>query len=349
MSWDTQAWAAKQRPGTSSAKLVLLALASCSDQKHCAYPSIDWICDFSDLNRKTVISALQRLASGLFPLISDTGKRVGKSGQIKVYLLSAEQAEESLVSRVPKSVQSRKGDSPVSSPEESQKRDTEPVLEPITPSEDKSSDPPLEADLLGKGDQGETDPPKRAKPARNQGEPISAEWKPPAISDLPENARALAEQWPDGAYDAVAEAFHSNFLAESRSIGRKKDWDRAWVVWLNREHSSVMRAKKAGVSFAAMAGASSKPAAPPKPVAAKARECPRSAAIHAALEQRVGPKTYSHWFAPLAIVPAARGVQVTAGSAYVRRYLEENHAEDIVAAARPVIGAAFEEVSFRHE
>lgn len=88
MSWETQSWAAKQRPGSASAKLVLLGLASCADQNHCAFPSVQWLCDFSDLNRKTVISALQRLEDGMFPLIADTGERRGRTGQVKVYQLA---------------------------------------------------------------------------------------------------------------------------------------------------------------------------------------------------------------------------------------------------------------------
>lgn len=88
MSWETQSWAAKQRPGSASAKLVLLGLASCADANHCAYPSIDWLCEFGDLNRKTVIAALQRLEDGMFPLIEDTGQRRGRTGQVKVYRLN---------------------------------------------------------------------------------------------------------------------------------------------------------------------------------------------------------------------------------------------------------------------
>lgn len=87
MSWETQSWAAKQRPGSASAKLVLLGLASCADANHCSFPSVQWLCDFSDLNRKTVIAALQRLEGGMFPLTEDTGERRGRTAQVKVYRL----------------------------------------------------------------------------------------------------------------------------------------------------------------------------------------------------------------------------------------------------------------------
>ncbi|MBO0750452.1 MAG: helix-turn-helix domain-containing protein, partial [Porphyrobacter sp.] len=90
MSWETQSWAAKQRPGSASAKLVLLGLASCADANHDAHPSVQWLCDFSDLNRKTVIAALDRLGDA--GLIADTGDRRGRTGQVKVYRLAAAKA-----------------------------------------------------------------------------------------------------------------------------------------------------------------------------------------------------------------------------------------------------------------
>jgi len=134
MSWETQSWAARQRPGSAAAKLVLLGLASCADANHCAYPSIDWLCEFSDLNRKTVISALQRLESGLLPLVRDTGERRGRTKQVKVYRLSADEGvsadKDTKNGTVPKTEQSQKRNSTVFSRKESQKRDTEPVREP---------------------------------------------------------------------------------------------------------------------------------------------------------------------------------------------------------------------------
>lgn len=117
MSWQALAWASKQRPGRASDKLILIALADRhNEDSNIAYPSIAWLCEFSDLNRKTVIASLQRLeAAGL---IADSGQRVGKSKQIKAYSLAIE--------TVPKTEQSQKRDSPEISPRQSQKRDTEP-------------------------------------------------------------------------------------------------------------------------------------------------------------------------------------------------------------------------------
>lgn len=89
MSFDALAWAAKQRPSSSGMKLVLLGLAECADRAHnLAFPSIASLVEFSALNRKSVIANLDRLEEE--GLITDTGRKVGKTGQIKVYKLNIE-------------------------------------------------------------------------------------------------------------------------------------------------------------------------------------------------------------------------------------------------------------------
>jgi hypothetical protein len=114
MSWGALAWAAKTRVERASEKLILIALCDRhNDETGFAYPSIDWLCEFSSLNRKTVISALDRLeACGL---IQDSGRRVGVTRQVKVYTINVGKGSQNRNS----SEMSRK---------ESQKRDTEPVF-----------------------------------------------------------------------------------------------------------------------------------------------------------------------------------------------------------------------------
>ena len=118
VSFTALAWASKQSTGRASDKLVLYGLADRHNEEvDLAYPSVAWLCEFGDLNRKTVIAALARLeAAGI---IADSGKRVGKTGQIKAYRLALQ--------TVPKTEQSRKRNSPKKSRKQSQKRDTEPV------------------------------------------------------------------------------------------------------------------------------------------------------------------------------------------------------------------------------
>ena len=99
MSFAALAWASKQSTGRASDKLVLYGLADRhNEEADLAYPSVAWLCEFGDLNRKTVIAALARLeAAGI---ITDSGQRVGKTGQIKAYKLALE--------TVPKTEQSQK-------------------------------------------------------------------------------------------------------------------------------------------------------------------------------------------------------------------------------------------------
>ena len=102
MSFDALAWAAKQKAGSSGAKLVLLGLAECAGRKDAlAFPSIAELVEFSDLNRKSVITNLAKLEA--IGLIEDTGNCVGRTKQIKIYRLCLE--------TVPKTEQSQKRNS----------------------------------------------------------------------------------------------------------------------------------------------------------------------------------------------------------------------------------------------
>lgn len=129
MSWGALAWAAKCRVGKAADKLILLALAERHNpESNTAYPSVAWLAEFSSLDRKTVIAALDRLEG--MKLITDSGERAGRTLQIKAYNLSLE--------TVPKEEQFQKRNGSVFPAKESQKRDTDTVTEPVS-SEDKSS------------------------------------------------------------------------------------------------------------------------------------------------------------------------------------------------------------------
>lgn len=122
MSFDALAWAGKCQPGSAPRKLVLLALADRHNpESNLSYPSIAWLTEWTGLNRKTIIAALDDMERT--GLISDSGKRVGKTGQVKAYTLHIE--------TVPKAEQFQKRNSTVFSAKQYQKRDTEPVKEPV--------------------------------------------------------------------------------------------------------------------------------------------------------------------------------------------------------------------------
>lgn len=132
MSFDALAWAAKAKGLRPAEKLVLLGLAECADRASAeAFPSLASLIEFSGLNRKTVIAALDALCAR--GLISDTGECVGRTKQIKVYRLHLE--------TVPETERSQKRNSSTFSAEQSQKRNPEPVREQpptkATPSTEK--------------------------------------------------------------------------------------------------------------------------------------------------------------------------------------------------------------------
>lgn len=340
MSWETQSWAAKQRPGSASAKLVLLGLASCADAHHCAYPSVDWLCEFGDLNRKTVIAALQRLEEGLCPFIEDTGERRGRTKQVKVYRLKAEHYGAAALkdgdakATVPKTGQSQKRNSSGSSSKQSQKRDTEPFREPIPPSDPNGSDSP-QGHEQGRDDQEDRkeeapagDDAADAKKDRNRGTRLPKDWTPPPLDDLPPQAQALARQWPDGAYATEAEAFVGYWANLPGGKARKLDWVATWANRIVAINSKVLRDAKAGVNFAVQSKPSVAPL-PQLPVAAKAAEDDRSAIMHNLLERDIGERTYARYIKPAAITFDDEGVVMIFATDFLRSYVETNLSQRI--------------------
>lgn len=81
---------------------------------------------------------------------------------------------------------------------------------------------------------------------RNRGSRIDPDWKPPAVSDLPAEAKALAEQWTDASYKTEAAAFVDFWTAETGARAAKADWRRAWYNRIVQIHSKVMRDQKFG-------------------------------------------------------------------------------------------------------
>ena len=130
MSFQALGWAAGQRPKRPADKLILYGLADRHNtEDDAAWPSIAWLVDFSGLDRKTVIAGLDRLQEGGYA--RDTGLRVGDTSQVKVYALALE--------KPPEIKQSQKRNRSVFPLKESQKRDTEPVKEPVSQKASPSS------------------------------------------------------------------------------------------------------------------------------------------------------------------------------------------------------------------
>lgn len=121
MSSEALAWAFKSDVKPSSVKFTLVALCECANyQTGKIFPSINHLCQITGQDRKTVISNIGKLVSDGW--ISETGERVGRTGQIKVYQAN--------IATVPKTEQYQERNSSTFSVKQSQKRDTEPSMEP---------------------------------------------------------------------------------------------------------------------------------------------------------------------------------------------------------------------------
>lgn len=105
MSIEAMQWAFNQDIKPSSVKFVLVSLGDNAQHDGLAWPSIAALCAKTGQDRKTVISALNRLEEGGF--LSDSGKRTGGTGQIKVYRFNFDRNNSTENGTVPKTEQYR--------------------------------------------------------------------------------------------------------------------------------------------------------------------------------------------------------------------------------------------------
>lgn len=105
MSLDATVWAWKTRQKQKAGgalkplkKLVLLSLADRAGETHECYPSIARLVDDTEMDRKTVLKIIDELIEDGF--IIDTGKREGKTKQVKVYLLIGVKGRETVPTTV---------------------------------------------------------------------------------------------------------------------------------------------------------------------------------------------------------------------------------------------------------
>ena len=230
MSFEALSWAAKVRTDHSADKLVLLGLADCAGNESAeAYPSIAALCEFSSLNRKTVITALDRLIAAGH--IVETGKQTGRTGQVKIYRLAMDNSAENGTVKQSQKRESLEANSPVFSRKQSQKRDTEPIREPIRT---------ISNDIVISR---EAEKPVARKNAK-AGCPLPESWEPV----LTPSAQRIVDSWPPGRLPDEVDRFRD--YADDK--GRVSlDWQAAFRTWIrnsqkwsaphgtpNRQHSA---------------------------------------------------------------------------------------------------------------
>jgi len=105
MSLDATVWAWKTRQKQKAGgalkplkKLVLLSLADRAGETHECYPSIARLVEDTEMDRKTVLKIIDELIEDGF--IIDTGKREGRTKQVKVYLLIGVKGRETVPTTV---------------------------------------------------------------------------------------------------------------------------------------------------------------------------------------------------------------------------------------------------------
>lgn len=130
MSSEALAWAFRQNVKPSGAKFTLIALCECANYKTGRItPSIAHLVEITGQNRKSIIAHIDQLEAQGY--IAFTGEKTGRTGQIKVY--------EAAIGTVPKAEQYQKRNSTAFDRKQSQKRDTEPSLEPSHSTEPEGS------------------------------------------------------------------------------------------------------------------------------------------------------------------------------------------------------------------
>lgn len=254
---------------TAHAMLVLMVYANFANEHGRAYPSTETVAAKTRQNVKTVRAAIDALE--LADLLVDTGKRVGRTGNVKVYALGMEglpkvgalkgehapdaaqvpqePQEEAPAKALPKTGGLK---APVPGSKGTRSREAEPVLEPSTPENADAFSAPRGA----KDDGG-----------------VAGGWKPPAIADLPQPARSIAEQWPSGAYADIA-AGHAAYCQSRGRRGRRADPQATWIARIIDLGARPIRDAAAGLRY----GGTGAPAPAPCP-GDRSTQLERSAAM----------------------------------------------------------------------
>jgi len=185
MSWPAVAWAMAQRAPSSPCKFLLVTLAdTASAGDWLAWPSVAYMSDTTQQDRKTVLCNLKRLEA--VALIAAAG-RTGKTGQVTVWRLpvvvhgkSPKNGTLADTETVPNFL----ANSTVFPLKESQKRDTEPVLNLLgTKGEGEQVAQPTPEAPTAKGKKARTSSPELtyaewATDCRARGEPLFSDWQP---------------------------------------------------------------------------------------------------------------------------------------------------------------------------
>lgn len=253
MSLRAITWAIEEADCPSAhATLVLIIYANFANEHGRAYPSTETVAAKSRQNIKTVRASIDALEA--VGLLQDTGRRVGRTGNVKVYRLAmeahpevgslkgetkpdasgtpVEAAQKAAAPALPETG-GFAGDAktPVSDLKGTRKRVAEPVSGTI----------PLE-------DANASSAPKGRKTVQSN---TLIDWSVPPIADLPAAVRTIVEQWPAGAYDTEGAGHAAHLRGKRPARGRLPDLDASWHARIVQLGAKPIRDAKAGLKHVA--------------------------------------------------------------------------------------------------
>jgi hypothetical protein len=234
LSIEAMQWAFTQDIKPSSVKFVLVSLGDNAQHDGLAWPSLAAICEKTGLDRKTVISALDKLEVSGF--LKDSGKRTGRTGQIKVYQFNFKRDKDSVSGTLakisgkesengtdPKTEQFRNSDSRVP------KTDGNSTVFPSKSTENGTRNP-----QEPKGNQ-------KNPQATHRGARLPTDWV------LPKRYGEWAKQefpaWDEAHIRKVATMFKNHWIAKSGRDACKLDWFATWQNWCLKEPAVPLGAK----------------------------------------------------------------------------------------------------------
>jgi hypothetical protein len=321
VSIETIAWAKHQRCGCAHAKAVLLELANWARPDGvCQFRRVRDIAFVVELSERTIQRILFRLEDNT-PADKQTKKKAGLNliRRVESFRTDGGQQANSFVLVG----YTRRGDkqSPTggqSSPSRCQSDGGEgdSAVTPIIKIESEKKDSPK-------------------SPSRNK-QSIASDWIVPSIANLPTKAKAAASEWPSGAYESEAEAFHQHWIGTGQ---RRADWMALWASRVLAQHTGIIRAAKSGIQFPATAfqtEVKKRVLLPLQPVHSKTFEDERSARLRQLLRQKVNEQSWDRLFDPAAFLFDLPGVKVVVGNMLAQEELESRYLRMVQATAQSI-------------
>jgi hypothetical protein len=219
-------WAFNQDIKPSSVKFVLVSLGDNAQHDGLAWPSIAALSKKTGQDRKTVIGALDKLES--MGYLSDSGKRTGKTGQVKVYKFNFTRVKDTESGTVPKTEQFQNSQETVPN-----STDNSTVL--LAKSTENGTRNPQEPKEESKGN----------PQAASRGKRLPVEWALP--KKWGEWTLAEYPGWDADKVRTIATVFKNYWIAKSGKDATKLDWFATWSNWCIKEAEKSPNGGKAAL------------------------------------------------------------------------------------------------------